>query len=869
MTPPSTIAHYRITSKLGEGGMGAVYRATDTKLNRDVAIKVLPAALAGDAQYMARFEREAQTLAALNHPNIATIYGVEQGAIVMELVEGADLKGPLPLDEVIAVARQIATGLEAAHEKGIIHRDLKPANIKLPPGGTVKILDFGLAKTTAEATAAQANPTISPTLSLAMTQAGMILGTAAYMSPEQARGKTVDKRADIWAFGVVLYELLTGKMLFGAGETVTDTLASVVKDKPNFDALPAGTPTHIRRLLDRCLRKDAATRLRDIGEARVILDEPVEAIAPAPARAARHIWVAWVVAGLALVSATVAWFRPTPPGAAGYTSRFLIPMPPGTVQTASRSATQWVPSPDGRNLAMIAEDAVSGATALWIRPLDATEPRRLDKTDGAVYPFWSPDSKSIAFFTQDKLKRVAASGGSVATICELNVSTGDRGIGGDGGAWSPDGVIVFSLTRGPLLQVPAAGGVPRPATALEKGELGHQWPQFLPGGRHVMYLASGGPPSTHAIYVQELDSTSRVRVIQNSTRAVWAPPGFLLFLRDGNLMAQRMDPKSFQVSGEPLGVADDVAFNAGNGRNTIAVSQNGVLAYRAQTDRMRQVTWRDREGKVLSEVGKPFELSGLSLSPDEKSAAFTVGQAGKYDVWTMDLASGATTRLTTDSRASSQGPSPKWSPDSLRLAFAVRGAGSREVSVASGKITPLGQESAVPEAWSPDGKSILCTDADGPRIYLRSMKDGKLETILETPQRMQMFSFSPDGKFVAYASLESGRNEVYVASFPSFAVRKKVSDGGGVLPTWTRGGRELLYVGAGSALMSAEIRTGTTLEASIPKPLFTIGPNDVRSYRFGVTADGQRILISGEPRTGVRDVPQISLVLNWLAELQK
>src|SRR5450432_442913 len=491
LSPGDKLGPYEIVPPLGAGGMGEVYRARDSKLNREVAIKVLPSALSDDAQYMARFEREAQMLAAQNHPNIATVYGIEQGALVMELVEGADLKGPLPVDEAIAIARQIAAGLEAAHEKGIIHRDLKPANIKLTPAGVVKILDFGLAKSADTNSAASgSNPTISPTLSLAMTQAGMILGTAAYMSPEQARGKPVDKRADIWAFGVVLFEMLTGKMLFG-GQTVSDSLAAVLTREPGFNALSKDTPPRVRRLLEHCLRKDPKLRLQAIGDARILLDES-EPEAPASVRR----WIPWSVAGmlaLAVLGAAGAWLGPmlrpkaADPGPGSV--RFFLPLPPGTRGSLTAAAAQAVPSPDGRYLAFIALDSSSGKESVWVRPLGATSAHRLDKTEGAGFPFWSPDSQSIGFFADEKLKRVAVSGGSVQTICDVSKSA-TRGAGGEGGTWSQEGVIVFGGHRGtPLMRVPAVGGVPTAVTALEKDELWHGWPQFLPDGRHLMYFA--------------------------------------------------------------------------------------------------------------------------------------------------------------------------------------------------------------------------------------------------------------------------------------------------------------------------------------------------------------------------------------------
>jgi len=435
MSPQQSIAHYRIVAKLGEGGMGAVYRATDTRLNRDVAIKILPPAFAEDVARMARFEREAQVLASLNHPNIAAIYGVEQGAIVMELVEGADLAGPVPVDTAIDYARQIATGLEAAHEKGIVHRDLKPANIKVTPDGVIKLLDFGLAKATDES-ASTVNLTQSPTISMAMTQAGAILGTAAYMSPEQARGKPVDRRADIWAYGIILYELLTGRHPYGTGETVTDTLAAIVLKEPDLTALPAETPAHVRRLIERCLRKDPKMRLRDIGEARVLLGEAEPAAAAGAPSPIKRAWLPWTAAGVGLALAAlagIAWMRSgtTDPGPG--TIRFSVPLPPGTSFSSANSATEWVPSPDGRNLAMIVSE--NGKSSLWVRPLAATAAHRLDKTEGATYPFWSPDGQSIGFFTNDKLKRIAVSGGDVSTLCAVSART-PIGSGGEGAAWS-------------------------------------------------------------------------------------------------------------------------------------------------------------------------------------------------------------------------------------------------------------------------------------------------------------------------------------------------------------------------------------------------------------------------------------------------
>jgi serine/threonine-protein kinase len=483
VTPGASIAHYRITAKLGQGGMGEVWRATDTRLNRDVAIKVLPAALSGDTQYMARFEREAQTLAALNHPNIAAIYGIEQGAIVMELVEGETLPCPVPLETALDYARQIAVGLEAAHEKGIVHRDLKPANVKITPAGVVKLLDFGLAKSAGEAVSA-ASATISPTLSLAMTQAGMILGTAAYMAPEQARGKPVDKRADIWAFGVVLYEMLTGKTLYGGGETLTDTIAAVVTREPDWTALPSGTPPRVRRLLERCLRKDPKQRLRDIGEARVILDEdePGPAASPAIApRASKLPWIAAVVTLIAGAAAGAWWTASRTPTA--LPMRLNVTLAPEAI-IGTRATLLF--SPSGERLLFPGAPA-PGRSILYSRLLDEVAAKPIPGTEGLtnVDAAFSPDGRSIAFFRQRQLWKLGLNGGSPEALCES--PNNNRGI-----SWGENGVIVFTnVVSGKLMRVSESGGNPVELTDPRKaGEAAHAWPQILPGGSDVLFTAA-------------------------------------------------------------------------------------------------------------------------------------------------------------------------------------------------------------------------------------------------------------------------------------------------------------------------------------------------------------------------------------------
>jgi eukaryotic-like serine/threonine-protein kinase len=869
MSPQSSIGHYRIVAKLGEGGMGAVYRATDTKLNRDVAIKVLPPAFAEDAARMARFEREAQVLASLNHANIAAIYGVEQGAIVMELVEGADLVGPLPVDTVIDYARQLAAGLEAAHEKGIVHRDLKPANIKVTPDGILKVLDFGLAKAREETNSTvSTNATMSPTMSLAMTQAGMILGTAAYMSPEQARGKPVDRRADIWAYGIVLFELLTGRHPYGTGETVTDTLAAIVLKEADLAALPADTPPRLRRLIERCLRKDPKVRLRDIGEARVLLDEPEPAAPALTAKpAARRAWLPWTVAGLAVAIAAgigaYTWLRVPADQPGPGAMHFLLPLPPDTGMPQNSAATQWVPSPDGRNIAMVLQEK-SGTNYVWVRPLDATVPHRLDKTEGANYPFWSPDSQSIGFFALDKLKRVAVSGGAVQTVCSLE-GLANRSPG-DGAAWNKDSSIIFAVAGKPLMRVPASGGIPAAIMPLEKDQGYQQWPQILPDGKHVLYLARGGDPRNDAIYIQELGSAKRVQVLKTPGRAVWSEPGYLLFAREGTLFAQRIDSKTFHLEGEALSIAEEVLTNDSVGRSTFAVSQNGSLVYRTGSlSSSRQLTWRDRGGKVLGPVGKPEQIRSVVVSPDGNSAALVIG-SGAFDVWVMDVSTGVITPMTRDGKVTVNGI-PSWSPDSQKLAISTS-SGVQEITVASGKMTLLGKEPEVVIDWSPDGRSILGIDAGGNRLSLATLAPQyKVQTILTTPHRQSNYRFSPDGKFVAYSSDEAGSIEVFIASFPSFAVKRRVSSGGGVPAVWGPDGKELFYRSASGAMMAVEVHTGSNLQVGIPKQLFSFG-SGIRGNRFAVSRDGQRFLTS-EPLVGqVNELPYLNLIVNWMAKLK-
>ena len=625
LTSGTRLGPYEITAQIGEGGMGEVYQATDTNLKRSVAIKVLPESVARDPERLARFQREAEVLAALNHPNIAAIYGLEKSdgttALVMELVEGPTLadritQGAIPIDDALPIAKQTAEALEAAHEQGIIHRDLKPANIKVRPDGTVKVLDFGLAKALEPTSAMSPGMSQAPTITTsAMTQAGMILGTAAYMSPEQARGEATDSRADIWAFGVVLYELLTGRRLFGA-ENVSETLAAVLREDPTWEMLPASVPPGVRRLLRRCLQRDRRNRLQHAGDARVeiqdVLSAPTADIAHQTMPSTR--WrerVAWALAGVAvLVAVGVAYFAAGQPSSQPVRELSVVPPPGWTFSLVDAP----VISPDGSRLAFVGVDA-NGNTQLWIRDLDAVEPRPIADTEDGRSPFWSPDGLSLAFFANREVRRIDLAGGPVRTLASADEL--------DGGTWSSDGTIVFSPRVGPLLRVTADGGTTTPATQMDTdhGELFHRFPAFLPDGRRFLFVIQSNIPENSGLYIGSLDSNEKTRIGDIRSRAAYADPGYLLFTRNRTLMAQPFDPVALELSGEATVVGGRVA-SAVNlfGQATFSVSESGVLAYRRVP--LLQFTWFDRSGQRLASLGSPGEYSSLSLSPDGQHVAF-------------------------------------------------------------------------------------------------------------------------------------------------------------------------------------------------------------------------------------------------------
>jgi serine/threonine protein kinase len=839
---------YEILVSIGAGGMGEVYRARDTRLGRDVAIKV------SNEKFSERFEREAHMIAALNHPNICQLYDVGENYLVMELIEGQPVQGPLPLEEALKIARQIADALEAAHERGIVHRDLKPGNIMITAAGVVKVLDFGLAKVGGAPAGQTEN---SPTFTMA-TQAGMILGTAAYMSPEQARGKNVDKRTDIWAFGVVVYEMLTGRQLF-AGGTVSDILAAVLRHDPDLLQVPPS----VRRLLKRCLEKDPRNRLRDIGDVSAWLEEPAESREPP-----RSGWVVWSIAGILL--AALAWvsaiqFRETPETPVLRTT--ILP-PAKTWFDFQVNHGPMALSPDGRRM-VFAATSTDGKIQLWVRPLDSLTAQQLAGTDGALFPFWSPDSRFVAFFAGGKLRKIDTAGGPPIGLAD---APNPRG-----GAWSPAGVIVFApATPGPLYRVSASGGAASPATAVrdEKGG-NHRSPWFLPDGLHFLYEQAFG--GRLALRVASLDSTEDKVLGEANSNAIYSQ-GHLLFLRQTTLMAQPFDLKRLALTGEAVPIAEQVQLiNAPGNIGCFSVSATGLLAYQTgEAAGGLTLTWFDRSGKRAGVLGEAAYFGNIEFSPDRRSLAVRIiEQGGSADIWVYDVLRGIRTRFTFDPAAEFEAI---WSPDGRTIIFSSNrkgyfdlyrkssnGAGAEELLYADDHLKR-------PLSWSPDGKLLLLSAADpatGTHLWTLPLAgDPKPVPFLRTAFNEQNGQFSPDGRWVAYQSNESGRDEVYAAPFPGPGGKRQISSGGGSFPRWRKDGKEMFYVAADLRLTAADVSTkADTLEVGAARPLFGTVYTAGGFYTYDISADGQRILMAVPPAHGAGE--PLTLVQNWAAELKK
>jgi eukaryotic-like serine/threonine-protein kinase len=898
---------YEVLSPLGAGGMGEVYRARDTKLDRQVALKVLPESLAQDRQRMARFEREARTLASLNHSNIATIYGLETSngiiALVMELVEGETLqeriarsykshtsksagRNGFELEDSLQIARQIAEALEYAHDRGVVHRDLKPANVKITPEGSVKVLDFGLAKVLSNDDATSVDPANSPTLSVMATEMWIILGTAAYMAPEQAKGKQVDRRADIWAFGCVLYEMLTGRKPF-QGETISDVLAAVIRAEPDWTLLAETTPPSMQSLIHRCLQKDPKQRLRDIGDARIAIEEILsgEAIGatvtnhvgatPNPARRSDLSRVLpWGITATCLLSAISVFFyfgsgKPPSP-----TTRTLIMAPEGVQFGFSGSDGGPLLSPDGTRLIFPVSDQ-AGNGSLWIRPLDSLTAQKLQGTEGAQFPFWAPDSRQLGFFRDGKLEKIDVTGGAPILICDAS--------SGRGGAWNKDGVIVFAPEpAGGLSSVPANGGtpialVPVPRQSAE-GTASDRWPEFLPDQKHFLFLSGNGfSPGNKdlGIYVADLASKNAKFLFQADSQALYAAPGYLLFLRGNTLMAQRFDADNLKLKGDAFPVAENVPSPQSYRFGFFCASDTGELVYATggSSIEVGQLEWVDRTGKELGKVGVPQAMNPR-LSPDGKQLAYVVeNQNNIYgDIWLMDLARSVKTRFTL---TSAQNISPVWSPDGLRIAFGsmntervgilvkdASGAGEPQMLVET-KLT------SSPDDWSPDGRYILYAVVGGQQKETWSLwaqplfGDRKPFPYIKDQFSSYWSAFSPDGRWVAYASDQSGQSELYLSAFPTPKGKWQVSQSGGQMPRFSRDGKELFYEAPGGKMMEVSVvEKGSAVEIGTPHQLFQMS---AMANEFDVAPDGKRFLVVNTVQGAS---PPLELVTNWAADMK-
>ncbi|HWS90074.1 MAG TPA: protein kinase [Pyrinomonadaceae bacterium] len=887
LSPNARLGRYEIRSLLGEGGMGEVYLARDPKIGRDVAIKVLPAQFSADAERLARFEQEACAAGALNHPNVLAVHDVGQhdGApfVVSELLEGETLReklrgAPLPQRKAVEYASQIARGLAAAHERGIVHRDLKPENIFITSDGRAKILDFGLAKLT-QGDGRQSQTEI-PTWRVD-TGPGAVMGTVGYMAPEQVRGRRVDHRADIFSFGAVLYEMLTGRRAF-RGESAADALSAVLREDPpalsesNRNVSPA-----LERLVLHCLEKDPAARfhsasdlafaLESLSGATAVSGEQTPTMhAPAGRGVRRRELIAWGVAGAALVAASLALILPSlrraPQEATAAAARFLI-APPGKGQVIGAPLI----SPDGRRVILVVRDT-AGRQSLWLRPLDSLDAQQLAGTEAGDQPFWSPDGRSIGFIAAGKLKRLDVSGGPTQTLSDAV---------GVGGAWNRDGVIVFSRspTEG-LYRIPAAGGTPEPLTTLDKSrdEYVHAWPHFLPDGRHFLYVAGTSPPEKSAVFLGSLDSKQTRLLIDVGSSVSYAPPGYLLYAREGTLVARPFDADRLELTGEAVPVVKQIGVTLGNARAHFSVSETGTLIYRpsaAEAD--TQLVWFDRTGKQLGTVGAAGHYSDIRLSPDGKRLAFRRldTENGASDIWLMELTRGAPTRLTFDPADDGDAV---WSPDGGRVVFSSQREGLPNLyqklsSGAGGEELILKTEDAKwATDWSPDGRHVLYATQgrqSNDLWVLPLFGERRPEPFARTDFSEGGGRFSPDGRWIAYTSNESGRFEVYVQSFPASGGKWQVSNGGGGSPRWRRDGRELFYLSADGKLMVVEVDgSSDTFKAGVPGPLFEPRVGAISGDSpYDAAADGRRFLIK-VPVEETAPAP-VTVVLNWTTDLKR
>jgi Tol biopolymer transport system component len=901
--PGKMLQQYRLVEKIGEGGMGVVWKAVDTTLDREVALKFLPDAFLNDAERLERLDREAKLLATLHHPNIASIFGMHevdgpQGKLrflAMELAPGEDLaqrleRGPLPLDDTVEIAHQIAQALEAAHESGVVHRDLKPANVKLTPDGKVKVLDFGLAKALgndgngaysgsgpgARSVPGSGDPDHSPTITSAGTRAGMILGTAAYMSPEQARGKLLDKRTDVWSFGCVLYEMLTGRKVFD-GETATDVIAAIVTREPAWAALPTSTPPSVVRLLRRCLEKSPLDRLRDIGEARIVLKDPEDeprplerpaGDAPAASDGRRNTRAAWVIIaaalGGALLTAAIGWMLLRP---AEEPSVHLSLIPPAeapfhvSVQNTSGVAL----APDGSVLVYQGNPA-NGPRALFVRPLDGTGVTRLENTEGGGSPFFSPDGKWIAFFADGMLKRVPLAGGTAVTVADPAALAA-------GGHWSDDGFIYFSPSYyDAVYRVPAAGGTPEALTTLdaEAGDFGHWWPTTLPGGRFLLYSRWRTTVNDCSVWRRDLQSGDDRLLLEQACAPHYVPTGHLIFNRGSTIAAVRFDAGSGEPLGEPTLVIDDAFIDPANGWSPLSIAADGSLAYvRHELFGTRSApVWVDLQGSMTPIANEPRDYRSVRISPDGRQLALHVRDRTEDDIWIHDLERGSARRFTVDGTNTD----PIWTPDGRRIVFCSLRNGPYDLywkpldESEKESLLVAGPRDKEPQEWTDDGRMLLYTEdvpqtrndiwahtAEGERVLVQGDAD-------EFAPRL-----SPNERWLAYSSESSGRSEIYVEAWPDRGGRWQISTDGGQDPLWSPDG-STIYYWYGNDVWAVSVDTRDGVRAGRPRRLFGTEELRGRVWDYDLHPDGDRFVVL---RSELARTSPIEVVLHWFDELEE
>ena len=899
ITTGTRLGRYEIRSKLGEGGMGEVYRAYDEKMNREVAIKVLPATLSSDKDRLARFEQEAQAAGSLNHPNILTIHQIDthDGApyIVSELLEGEELRdrldtGTIAQRRAIDYAQQIVNGLSAAHAKGIVHRDLKPENLFITSDERVKILDFGIAKLTTSPQAT--NPDISEDATRrVLTNPGIVMGTVGYMSPEQVRSEKTDHRSDIFSFGAILHEMLTGRRAFKR-ETMAETMTAILKEEPEeiSASLPNINPS-LERIVQRCLEKRPERRFQstqDLGFALEALSPPTSstggglttAASEAVAESKRSIWwerLPWIAAAVLLVlflgslPFVIKYFR-QPGSPQSVAASFLIAPP-----AKSTGFSQISISPDGRNL--VFNTSIDGQNQMWLRPINSLTAKRVPGTDGSnAFMFWSPDSRWVVFLADGKIKKIDPATGLVQVICDFRA---DRR--GFGGSWNQDGTIIFFMGALGMYRVPASGGTPTPIPGFEKSEeVIKRWPQFLPDGKHFLYLATTPAKNSSEVMVGSIDGGESKHLFTSTSNALYSASvngeGYVVFSRDGALLAQRFDAEKLALIGEPVRIADQVRINF-NSRAYFSLSENGTLVFDSSSDlENRQLTWFDRSGKQLETVGPVGSYLLARLSPDQKRIAVSRRDpsGGVFDIYVYDIARGTSSRLTT---SSSDVESLAWSPDGNYIVWSSRQVTEtrrdiyKKLASGAGEVESIAQSSnpiAVTD-WSRDGKFILYTDADPTtnlNIWVLPLEgDRKPYVYFQSPLEDERAKFSPDGRFVAYRSRESGTEEIYVQTFPASGGKWPISTNGGTSPVWAVNGKELFFIAPDGKMMSVEVAAANSFEPGKPQVLFdTVVARTNQTTTYDVSADGQRFLFISRMAEATSS---LSVVINWTADLKK